>query len=518
MTSRRRGFAVTMTVIVTLAAWEVVGRLQLIADGAFPPLSAVGMSLWTDRADYPAHLLATLRVAGIGFAVGNLIAVILAVCFALVPMLERLSRVLLVTLFCLPIVVVAPILGVAYEGDTPKVILAAMSVFFPTTVATLVGLRGAPPGALAVVRSCGGGRLRRLRLVQLRAGLPGFLAGLQVAAPGAMLGAILGEFLGGEKGLGVYLLGSLGRADPARLWAIGLVATAVCAAGYGLFALLRRSLAGVDQEISVISPDMLGGLATGSLVRRLWPAAAGVGVVVLGWYLFLWSTGLPRPLVDSPVDVFTGLVTDPTAGQARRRLLSGLAESLPLAVAGVAAGLLVALALAVGLSLLPSVASSVMPFAFVSQTMPLVALTPLIALVFGRGALTIVMVTISVTFFPSFVTIAQGIAQTPRTALDVLRSVDADRWTVLRMVTVPHAVPSLFASARLAVPRALLGVVLAEQLVTGTGLGGLLGQSRGYLDYRMMWAIAVVVAVISVLAYAAVQRAETALLRHWSPG
>ncbi|MEU6645046.1 ABC transporter permease subunit, partial [Saccharomonospora sp. NPDC046836] len=492
MTLRRRVLDVVLAGLVVALLWEVVGRLGLIAGGAFPALSAIGQSLAADWADYPPHLLATLRVAGIGFVAGNTVAVLLAVLFALVPVLERVSRTLLVTLFCLPIVVVAPILGVAYDGDQPKIILAALSVFFPTTVSTLVGLRSAPEGALAVVRSAGGGRVRQLWLVRLRAGLPGLLAGFQVAAPGALLGAILGEFLGGSTGLGVYLLGSMGRGEPAKLWAIGLVATTVCAIGYGLFAALRRSLRGTGEQLAVVSPDMLG-RAGGGRAGRVAVLLAGLGVVLLAWYAFLWSTGLPRPVVNSPVDLVEGLTSSPAAATARERLLTGLGESLPVALLGVVAGLLVALLLAVALSQFPAVASTVLPFAFVSQTMPLVALTPLLALIFGRGTLTTVVVTISVTFFPSFVTITQGIAATPKGALDVLRSVDAGRWTVLRMVTLPHAMPHLFASARLAVPRALLGVVLAEQLITGTGLGGVLGESRGYLDYQMMWTIAAVV-------------------------
>ena len=70
-----------------------------------------------------------------------------------------------------------------------------------------------------------------LRLVQLRGAVPAILSGFRVAAPNAVLGAILAEFGGGGRwGLGAYLLGSLGRADPARLWGIGLVATLIAGA------------------------------------------------------------------------------------------------------------------------------------------------------------------------------------------------------------------------------------------------------------------------------------------------
>jgi ABC-type nitrate/sulfonate/bicarbonate transport system permease component len=71
----------------------------------------------------------------------------------------------------------------------------------------------------------------------------------------------------------------------------------------------------------------------------------------------------------------------------------------------------------------------------------------------------------------------------------------------LRLVALPASLPWLFAAARLAVPRALLGVMIAEWLATGRGLGNLLNQSRGYLDYGMIWTVALVSVLASVALY-----------------
>ena len=154
-----------------------------------------------------------------------------------------------------------------------------------------------------------------------------------------------------------------------------------------------------------------------------------------------------------------------------------------------------------------------MPVALVTQTMPLVALTPLLVLILGRGPSLTLWVTISVTFFPAFVTLAQGIALVPRSAEDLPRAYGANRWTELRMVTIPAALPYLFAATRLTVPRALLGVMIAEWLATGKGLGNLLNQSRGLLDYGMIWTVAAVSVLLSVLFYQAVVIVERRVLR-----
>lgn len=492
--------------LALLLVWEVVGRLGLVAGGALPAPTAIAAAWWERREDYPPHLLATTGVALAGFALGNVAAIVLALTGHLVPAVERLLRPTLVVLFCLPVVVAAPLLDIAFDGSWPAISLAVLLVFFPTLVASQVGLHSAPGAAIDVVRSAGGGTVRALLLVRLRGALPEMLSGLQIAAPAAVLGAVLGEFLGGRWGLGVYLVGTMSQGDSAALWAVGLTATALSAALYGLVGLARRALG--DEGEKLLTVDVHRADAGRSPVGGLAWAVAGAVVLLGGWYAFIASTGLPATLMNSPTDVLDTLLFGPRADAVRERLLQAFAESAGPAAAGGAAGVLFAFVLATVFSTFPALHASVMPFAFVSQTVPLVALAPLIALVAGRGPATIVAVTVSVTFFPSLVTIMQGLAAAPTGPLMVMRSVDAGRLRTLTAVVVPNAVPYVLASIRLAVPRVLTGVLIAEQFITGTGLGRVLSESRGFLDYRMMWAVAVVVAVVSLVLYGLAQLLE----------
>jgi len=202
----------------------------------------------------------------------------------------------------------------------------------------------------------------------------------------------------------------------------------------------------------------------------------------------------------------------PTAAGAQARLLAALGQTLPITLLGMAAGLLVAFLLAVLGEVRPTLARTLLPVALVTQTMPLVALTPLLVLLLGRGTSVIVAVTVSVTFFPAYVTLAQGLALVPRAAFDLVRAYGASWHRELRLVAVPSALPYLFTAARLAVPRALLGVMIAEWLATGTGLGNLLNQSRGYLDYGMIWTVALVSVLVSVLFHQSVAALEARVL------
>lgn len=497
--------------ILLLALWEGVGRLDLVASGALPAPSEILLRLWVDRADYPAHVAATLTASGAGFVIGNLVAVLAGLLFVLSPVSERLARGVNIAIFTLPPIAIAPILTLTLDGMTPRIVLAALGVYFVTMQATVTGLRQFDSRAADVVRAYGGGRGAVLWRVQARGAVPAILSGFRVAAPNAVLGAILAEFGGGGRfGLGSYLLGSLGRAEPDRLWSIGLVATAIAGLSYAVFALISARMLGASRSLSLnpaAPPQMAGGR------DPLWLALAAFALPFVFWWAFLWALSVPEMLGKTPFGVVEYLFLADSAPKAQERLLAALAETLPITLAGMAAGMAFAFALAVAGRLTPAFTRAFLPIALVSQTMPLVALTPLLVLILGRGTAVTLWITISVTFFPAYVMIAQGIAQVPRAALELPRAYGASAWRELRLVTLPAAMPWLFAAIRLTAPRALLGVMIAEWLATGRGLGNLLNQSRGYLDFGMIWTVAVVSVLLSVGFYLLAGAVEKRVLR-----
>ena len=499
---------------ILLAIWEVVGRLDLVAGGALPGITEILLRLWEDRGDYPRHVWATLAASGAGFVIGNLVAVVAGVLFALSPVALRLFRGVNIAVFALPPIAIAPILVLTLSGMAPRIVLAALGVYFVTMTATVIGLSQADSRATDLIRAYGGNRRDELRLVLFRGAMPSILAGLRVAAPNAVLGAILAEFGGGGRwGLGAYLLGSLGRGEPDRLWGIGLVATLIAGLSYGAFALLSRRVAGATRAVTLNSaiPDV--SVRAGGPALRVALAGGTIALPFVLWWAFIRLTGVPDLIAKTPWGVVDYLFLAHTAETAQARLFAALAETLPITVLGMFAGLAFAFALAVSSRLAPRAIEAFMPVALITQTMPLVALTPLLVLILGRGPSLTLWVTISVTFFPAFVTLAQGLALVPRSAEDLPRAYGAGRWREIGMVTIPASLPYLFAATRLTVPRALLGVMIAEWLATGRGLGNLLNQSRGYLDYGMIWTVAAVSVLLSVVFYQAVVIVERRVLR-----
>ena len=507
--------------ILLLLAWEAAGQGGWVAGGALPAPSQIALRAWLDRGDYPAHILGTLRTATAGFVVGSLLAFVLGVAYTRWPRLQRAMSGVDVTIFAMPAIAIVPILIIALPGDAPRVVLSALSVYYPAMVAVVLGLRQADPRLLDLVRVHGGGAVAALRWVRLRGGLPTLLSGLRVAAPAAVLGSLLAEFgSGSSAGLGTYLIGSLGRADPARLWGIGLAATALSALAYLAVGLVAARFAG-DTVPASTPVGTAAGQAAGEV--RGW-AARSMPLLALLLPFALWEAGtwalrltdVSEIVFRDPAGVFGHLIWDEGAARNRGDIAAALAQTLPFALAGVALGLAVAFALAIVSLLWPPLGTTLLPLSLVTQSMPLVALTPLVVLIFGRDTGGILAITVSVTFFPAFVTIAQGLALVPPGLRDLISAWGGGRGIWLRRVAIPWATPYLCAALRLAAPRALLGVMIAEWLATGTGLGNLLNEARGRMDYGTIWSVAVVSVSVAVALHTAAASLERRVLRRFA--
>ncbi|SFJ76894.1 ABC transporter permease [Cellulomonas sp. KH9] len=234
-------------VLGIVAVWWL-GAVTVLADSTLPTPLGVLQGFAADGVGfYVTHLSVTLQEAVRGFAVGNGLALLLASLVLLVPALERLIMQVAVISYCLPLVAITPILYIVIgpppsgEPSGTAVVLAALSVFFTTVVGAVLGFRSADPASLDVVTVFGGGRWQQLVRVRLVAALPGIIGALQVAAPAALLGAILGEYIGGvDRGVGPALVNAGQSLNAERAWGIALVCGLVAGAGYGLFALLAR--------------------------------------------------------------------------------------------------------------------------------------------------------------------------------------------------------------------------------------------------------------------------------------
>ncbi|MFF7986052.1 ABC transporter permease [Streptomyces sp. NPDC007901] len=225
-----------------IGAWSLLSTTVFgPGDGVPTPWAVVASVLDDGWTFYSPHVTQTVGEALTGYLVGNALALGLAVLVLLVPVLERVITQIAVASYCLPIVAIGPILSLVLDGDKPMSAMAGLSVFFTTLIGALLGLRSADPAALDLVRAYGGGRWQQMLRVRLIAALPSTLAALRIAGPAALLGAIIGEYLGRvDSGLGIAMTIAQQQLDVPRTWGIALVSGAVAGIAYGVVGLIAR--------------------------------------------------------------------------------------------------------------------------------------------------------------------------------------------------------------------------------------------------------------------------------------
>ncbi|MHC3004039.1 ABC transporter permease [Gordonia sp. GN26] len=229
-------------IVGLIVVWWIAGALELFGGTIPTPWSVLAEIGGTGSSYYVDNFSLTVELALRGFLWGNGLAIALAVVVILFPPVEGLATQLAILSYCTPIIAVAPIIQVAFaEVTTMIVFLAAISVFFTTMIGTLSGLRSPHAGSLDLVKVYGGGRFAQLRRVRSVAALPNTLAAIKIAAPAAVLGAVLGEFLAmPETGAGPAMIIAQQSGNIPQVWAIALISGAVAGIGYAVVAVIAK--------------------------------------------------------------------------------------------------------------------------------------------------------------------------------------------------------------------------------------------------------------------------------------
>ncbi|MCY4664487.1 MAG: ABC transporter permease subunit [Acidimicrobiaceae bacterium] len=503
--------------IGVILLWELLARTVYAGSYRLSPPTAVVVEFFEFRGLYLRNLWHSTKTAAWGFLWGNLAAVALAAVASLVPLLRRSIGAIALTIFCLPFIAVAPILRlITGPGNGTPIALSALAVVFTTYVAALLGFDLAPGGALDVVRSYGRGRLVAFRDVRLRASVPAMFAGLQIAAPAAFLGAVVGEFTGAHRGLGILTVRALGALQTDRIWVIAVLSTIVATGGYLAIGALGRYLCPWSPALD------LGAVPTPrqgpGLLNRLVALLAPILVVFVFWYAFLWVFQIKPFFAKTPFDVWAELFTNADAPETRSMVFGALWTTLWTTALGYVAGLIGALVTAVVFILVPWLERALMPIAVALRSIPIIVTTPVIILFVGRGLLTTTAIVAVMSFFPTLVNCYTSMARTPEGVLDVLRSYDAGSTANMRNAYLPTAVPALLASARIAVPTSLLGATVAEWLATGDGIGAVMVTAFTRNDYNVLWVSVAVLTLVAVIGYWLVAAFELRTLERMAPG
>ncbi len=233
--SRQAGYGLSvLSFLLGLVLWELMVGWFDVPSFLFPAPSAIFEVYFTADVDWLRHTLATLRTALTGFTIGVVFGFALAVVITLSHVLSRMIMPYVVALQVLPKVAIAPILYIMLGfTNTSRVILIVILTFFPIVINVSTGLATVDRNLVHLLQSLGAGRFSVFYKVRLPNSLPYFFDGLRIAVSGALVGAIVAEFVSSSEGLGFLILNSQYTFNTTAAFGAFVILTALGLALYG---------------------------------------------------------------------------------------------------------------------------------------------------------------------------------------------------------------------------------------------------------------------------------------------
>ncbi len=238
-----------------------------------------------------------------------------------------------------------------------------------------------------------------------------------------------------------------------------------------------------------------------NIAGKIYPAAALV-LFALVWELIVWLQKIPEYRLPAPSVIIAEFVNkfDLLAYHAAQTVLEALL------------GFIIGVVLAVGVALLMSLSRPVKltlyPFMIISQTVPLVVIAPLLAIWFGFGIVPKIIMAVVVVFFPVAVSFTEGLESYDTDLVDLMRVMKASRVQIYRTVRIPGALPSLFAGLKISAAYCVMGAVISEWTGATRGLGIYLSRAMSTFETAALFANIVVIVLLSFALFRAVNFAE----------
>lgn len=201
-----------LTLVAAVSVWEVFTRVFRVPTWLLPGPSSVFKVTLEWVGELPFHTWVTFYETALGFALAVAVGLLLGVLIAYSLLLQNTILPLLIVTQAVPKVALAPILliWIGY-GDAPKILVAFLVAFFPVVVNVATGLKAVEPELLDLSRSLSASEWQTFRKVRFPASLPYFFSGTKVAITLALIGAVIGEFVGSDRGLGYLIVYASGH-------------------------------------------------------------------------------------------------------------------------------------------------------------------------------------------------------------------------------------------------------------------------------------------------------------------
>lgn len=234
-----------------------------------------------------------------------------------------------------------------------------------------------------------------------------------------------------------------------------------------------------------------------------------LAVFSLLWQAMVWLGEYPAFILPAPTDViatFSAALADGTLWRHARQTLTEV-------FAGLFLGLSAATVLGYVLAKNKTLEQLLSPYIVASQSVPVVAIAPLLIIWFGAGQLSKILICTLMVFFPMLINTVVGIRSVDPDLRELFRSLQADRWDTFRLLEVPAALPVLLGGLKVSVTMAVIGAVVGEFVGADSGLGFLINQARGLFNTALVFVAIFALVAIALTLYGVVALLEARLLR-----
>lgn len=234
-------------------------------------------------------------------------------------------------------------------------------------------------------------------------------------------------------------------------------------------------------------------------IKAKLPAFVFLTMMIAGWEMIIRVAGVPAYILPAPSAIALVLAENYAL------LLEHTRITLTAVLGGLVLAILVALTLAVVMDRWKLIKEALYPLLVISQAVPIFALAPLILIWFGAGLLPKVLIVALVCFFPLAVNLVEGFSQVDSEAVDLMQTMQANRWMIMQSVQLPFAMPYFFSGLKIAATYSVLGAVIGEWLAARAGLGIYMLRSMHSFRTSHLFASIIVVVILSLTLFKLVE-------------
>lgn len=216
-----RYFLPILTGFVTLFAWQTIVTVFKIEEWILPAPSQIFIAFWQSRLLIFYHLVPTVIEAFTGLVGAVFVSIFIAILMERYQIMKKIIYPFLIISQTIPFIILAPLLTLWFGfGFLPKIIVIILVCFFPITINMFNGFQGVDINILRLMTSMGANQKQIFKWVKWPASLPAFFSGLRIATAYSILGAVVSEWMGTDRGLGIFLIRATKSYQTDRVFAI----------------------------------------------------------------------------------------------------------------------------------------------------------------------------------------------------------------------------------------------------------------------------------------------------------